>query len=242
MKGKILAFLKTRLPGVQNTYLDGVASELSKTITEESQIETVITDGVISSIKYSSTFMQDEGDRRATEATINSVKNYEEKHNLKDGKPIDDPGGGSGGDDDDKNKGKDDVKSIVAAAVKEAVEPLKTELEGYRKAETGKVTHQKLVDKLNEEGITDKEITAFNLLAGVSVEKEEEIDSKVTEIKERLAVQKQALVDGGNYAETPGSGSQKPGEKKPEEYQKIMDGKEEEEDHGKVDLGLDNSK
>lgn len=244
MKKEILAYLKNRITGVSNTYLDGVAEKFSKTITEESQIETVLTDGVIDSIKYSASFMQNEGDRRATEATTNAVKNYEQKHNLKEGKPIESGGGGgAGGPDDGKNKGKgeDDIEAIIAKAVKTAVEPLQTKVEGYEKAETSKVYTKKLVDKLIEEGITEKEISAFNLLAGVSVEKEDEIDSIATGIKEKFADQKQILVDNGNYAEVPGSGSEDPSNMKPEDYQKIMDGEEKEDEIGKVDLGLSNS-
>jgi hypothetical protein len=238
MKEKILAHLKNRLPGVSNSYLDGVAESFSKTITEESQIETVISDGVISSLKYSASFMQTEGDRRATEATTNAVKTYEQKHNLKDGKPIETGGGGGGG--DDKNKSKDDLQSIVANAVKAAVEPLQQKLEGYEKAEASKVNRQKLVDKLEEEGITEKDITAFNLLAGVTVEKEDELDSKVATIKEQFTTQKQVLIDEGKLADTPASGSKPPGEMKSEDYQKIMDGGESKEP-GAVDLGLTKS-
>jgi hypothetical protein len=82
MKEKILAFLKTRLTGVQETYLQGVAELYSKTITDEAAIETTFTDGVISGLKFSAEMIQREGDRRATSA----VQTYEKNHNLKDGK------------------------------------------------------------------------------------------------------------------------------------------------------------
>lgn len=94
MKEKILAYLVAQLQGVSKAYLDGVATEMSKTITEESQIETSITDGVVNAIKYSAGQLQAEGDRRATEATQTAVLNYEKDHNLKDGKPVI-PGGGT---------------------------------------------------------------------------------------------------------------------------------------------------
>ena len=106
MKEKILQFLKGKLNGVQGTYLDGVAEEYAKTITEESQIETTFSEGVLSLIKMSAAQIQTESDRRATEATRTAVSNYEKKHNLKDGKPVE--GGGSQPNpkepkDDDKN-------------------------------------------------------------------------------------------------------------------------------------------
>lgn len=106
MKEKILQFLKGKLSNVQGTYLDGVAEAYSKTITEESQIETTFTDGIIDLIKMSAAQIQSEGDRRATDATQTAVTNYEKKYNLKDGKPVD--GGGTPPNpvepkDDDKN-------------------------------------------------------------------------------------------------------------------------------------------
>jgi len=75
MKEKILAFLTTRLSGVSKAYLEGVADTYSKTITEESQIETILNDGVISGLKYAADFAQREGDRRATDATATAVSN-----------------------------------------------------------------------------------------------------------------------------------------------------------------------
>lgn len=93
MKEKILAFLTTRLVGVSKAYLEGVAENYSKTITEESQIETIINDGVIAVLKHSADYVQSESDRRATDATQTAVANYEKKHNLKDGKPAE--GGGT---------------------------------------------------------------------------------------------------------------------------------------------------
>jgi len=94
MKEKILAFLKTKLNGVSESFLSGVADTFSKTIKEEKDIETVITDGIIETLKYSATQLQIEGDRRATEAQKTALKNFQEKHGLnEDGTPIKKPVG-----------------------------------------------------------------------------------------------------------------------------------------------------
>ncbi len=84
MKQAILAFLKTKMPGVQAAYLDGVADRYSKIITEEGQIETVLNDGVIDVLTFSAKHAQAEGDRRAQDA----IRGYENKYNLKDGEKI----------------------------------------------------------------------------------------------------------------------------------------------------------
>lgn len=94
MKEKILAFLKTKLNGISESFLSGVADTFSKTIKEEKDIETVITDGIIETLKYSATQLQIEGDRRATEAQKTALKNFQEKHGLnEDGTPIKKPVG-----------------------------------------------------------------------------------------------------------------------------------------------------
>lgn len=84
MKVKILAALKTKFTGVQDAILGRVADKLlsSGKVKKEEDVATAV-DGV--------TF--DEvltmyGDSRANEAATTAVRSYEQKHNLKDGKPT----------------------------------------------------------------------------------------------------------------------------------------------------------
>ena len=88
MKEKILAFLKTKLSGVPNSFLEGISNNLTSVITEESQIETVCNAGLIAALQTSAQYSQQEGDRRATTATDTAIKGYEQKYNLKEGKSI----------------------------------------------------------------------------------------------------------------------------------------------------------
>lgn len=89
MKEKIIAFLKTKLSGVPENYLLGVAEHFSKTVTKETEIETTFTDGVIDLLKLNAGLLQSEGDKRVTEATKTALKNFQDKHGLnEDGTPI----------------------------------------------------------------------------------------------------------------------------------------------------------
>jgi len=91
MKEKILSFLKTntKLQGVPENYLLGVAEHYSKTVTEETQIATTFTDGVIDLLKLNANLLQSEGDKRATEASKTALKNFQKEHGLnEDGTPI----------------------------------------------------------------------------------------------------------------------------------------------------------
>ncbi len=200
MKEKILAFLKTKLTGVPESYLEGVAETYSKTITGESQFETTFTDGVIVALKNSATEIQKEGDRRANDATKSAVTNYEKKHNLKDGKPVkkeeptkvdlNDPKG---------------IESIVAKAVDAAVKPLQDKLNAKEQAENQSTLRQHVIDKMTE-GKSDADVKLMkSWLDGrtINIEKEEDIENVATSVGEKFNTHKQTLVDEGVIVDVP---------------------------------------
>ena len=82
MKEKILAALKTKFSGVQDDILDRVAEKLAETVKKEDQIDTAV-----SGVTFD-TLLTSETDRRVTEGNKTAIANYEKKHNLKDGKPV----------------------------------------------------------------------------------------------------------------------------------------------------------
>lgn len=134
MKGKILVALKTKYKtfGFGDKAFDGVADYLSKTVTEESQIETAIS-GV-------------EGLLKAFQGDIDTVRN--EKSGLQ--KQLDElknkienpnPNPNSNPKPEDK---KDDMATIIANAVSAAVKPLSDELAQF-KAEKSQATRQEQI-------------------------------------------------------------------------------------------------
>lgn len=145
MKGKILVALKTKYKtfGVGDKAFDGVADYLSKTVTEESQIETAIS-GV-------------EGLLKAFQGDIDTVRN--EKSGLQ--KQLDElknkienpnPNPNSNPKPEDK---KDDMATIIANAVSAAVKPLSDELAQF-KAEKSQATRQEqIMAKAKEYGIPE---------------------------------------------------------------------------------------
>ncbi|PKP11960.1 MAG: hypothetical protein CVU09_00230 [Bacteroidetes bacterium HGW-Bacteroidetes-4] len=193
MYEKILAHLKTKLPGVQSKFIEGVANTYSKTITDESQIETTLSDGVIEGLKFTASFAQTEGDRRATEATNTAVKNFRDKYKLdENGKPI--SGGG-------KEPEPNDIQAIVANAVKAAVEPLQSKLEGFEKKESSQQLYSKLEAKAK-----DKKIP-IQFIKGRTLEKEEDLESVLAEAENDYNAVKQDMINGGVVTEIPGGGS-----------------------------------
>ena len=187
MKEKILQFLKTKLTGVQETYLSGVAESYSKTITEEAQIETTLTQGVVDAIKLSASHLQIEGDRRANEAVRTAVENFRKKHNLdENGTPIK----------------KEDVKTdtnepewfkAYRATQDQATTDLRQKLEGYEKKETVSALTAKVKAKLGEKKVPESFVKGRNL----AVESEEQIEALVTEIESDYTSFHQDLVNQG---------------------------------------------
>lgn len=83
----ILAALQTKFIGVDAKILGRIAKKYAKTATGTTEADAkTIVDGI--------TFQQvleSHADYRATEAQKTAVANYESKHNLRDGKPIEQP-------------------------------------------------------------------------------------------------------------------------------------------------------
>lgn len=142
MKGKILVALKTKYKtfGFGDKAFDGVADYLSKTVTEESQIETAIS-GV-------------EGLLKAFQGDIDTVRNEksglqkqldELKTKIENPNPNPDP----------KPEDKADMATIIANAVSAAVKPLSDELAQF-KAEKSQATRQEqIMAKTKEYGIPE---------------------------------------------------------------------------------------
>lgn len=203
MKEKILSFLKTKLNGVQENYLSGIADHYAKTVTEESQIETTLTDGVIDLLKLNAAYFQTEGDRRATEAADTALKNYRKKHGLdENGKPVN-PGNPPKKKDDTGDPDEPAWFKAYREAKDAELAELKTTFEQQKKekalsALTDKVkTHDKL------KGIPASFLKGRNLVPG----SEDEIDQLAASIEADYSAFKQDMAEQGvNIAVPPAGG------------------------------------
>ena len=190
MKEKILAALRAKYPGTQAALLDRVADTMAGTVTDETLETVAASDGV----KNLLAFFQTEVDRRTTEVVNTAVSNYEKKHNLKDGKLIfvePKPG-------DDPN-----TPEWAKALIKQN-QDLASKVQNLEK---GTVTIG-LMDKVKAK-LTEKKIPeAF--LKGRSIEKEEDVDTLITEIEGDYQTVKQTMVNQGVVIDVPISSSGAP--------------------------------
>ena len=84
MKKNLIAALATKFEGVDAKILSRIADRImsDKTIESEEDVNSAVEEVTFADI------LKHYGDSRATEATRKAVSNYEKKHGIKDGKPI----------------------------------------------------------------------------------------------------------------------------------------------------------
>lgn len=86
-KQQILEALQAKFKGGNAGVLNWIATQLAKTVTAAEQVQTAV-DGITQ--EYVS-MMESYGDSRATSSAQTAVTNYETKHGIKDGKPVQKP-------------------------------------------------------------------------------------------------------------------------------------------------------
>lgn len=82
---QILAGLQQKFPGVDTAILTRIANKKAEGVTDETKVNSIV-----EGISFSDV-LTSYGDFRAGDASKSAVINYEKKHNLKDGKPIEEP-------------------------------------------------------------------------------------------------------------------------------------------------------
>ena len=82
---QILAGLKTKFQGVEDATLQRIARKKAEGVTDESKVNSIV-----EGISFQDV-LTSYGDYRADGAQKTAVSNYEKKHNIKDGKPIEEP-------------------------------------------------------------------------------------------------------------------------------------------------------
>lgn len=114
---QILAGLKTKFQGVEDATLQRIASKKAEGVTDESKVNSII-----EGISFQDV-LTSYGDYRADGAQKTAVSNYEKKHNIKDGKPIEEPKPQDPPTDPKPNEPQD-LAAQIAAALGTALKPL----------------------------------------------------------------------------------------------------------------------
>lgn len=178
MKEKLLIALKTKFVGIDEAFLNRIATKKAEGVTDESEI-TAIVDGM----SYQDVF-KSYGDYRANEATISSINNYEEKHGLKDGKPV------TGGNEDGKGKGgkkiytAEELDEYFNTKLEERWKPFQNRIDTYEAERTKSQRQATITSVMKELGLTDDDMEFVTVPEG-------------KEPKEYLTGYKQHLINKG---------------------------------------------
>lgn len=141
---QILAGLQTKFSGVDAAILTRIATKKAEGVTDASQVQTIV-DGV-----GFSDVLNSYGDFRAGDASKTAVTNYEKKHNLKDGEPIENPNPNP-----NPNPDQPDMATIIANAVSAAVKPLSDKLSQFETEKTQAARQEQVMAKAKEYGIPE---------------------------------------------------------------------------------------
>lgn len=171
MKEKILAALKTKFTGVDEAILARIATKKAEGATDETQVPTIV-----EGISFSDV-LTNYGDYRAGEASFKSILNYEKKHNLKDGKPIEDATTNT----QQPTEQQPDMAKIIADAVSAAVKPLSDKLTQFETEKAQATRQEQILAKAKEYGIPETFAKRY------SIPEDADLDIYFKDAKQELA-------------------------------------------------------
>jgi hypothetical protein len=190
MKEKLLALLVAKFIGVPEATLERIASKKAGSVTDESQLQSIV-DG----IDYGQ-IVQSDVDSKITEANKKAVQNYEATHKLKDGKPITDPTPG-----EDTDQGKDEAPAWAKALI-EQNKMLTEDLALLKSEKTTQTRLQQLTSKFD--GVPDsyknQQLEYNKLLVGSMTD--EQFATHISKVEADVLGFKQELADKGLSAQS----------------------------------------
>lgn len=155
MREELLKALSTKFQGVDAKVLGRVATKLVETASAGADAQSIADAVTFADV------LQSYGDSRANEAAISSVRNYEEKWGIKDGKTIKEdtrtndnnfaPVGGRNGNDTQTGRQQGepsaaDLSAMIANAIKEAVSPLQQQIAAFQGEKVAATRRERLTE------------------------------------------------------------------------------------------------
>lgn len=183
MKEKLLAELKKKFPGLSNEFLGLIADKMALKVTEDSQIEGALAtlDTLPVSITDLAAHNQQEGDRRATEAANKRESTLKEKFNFVD-KANPNP---------QKQDPPAPTENAQLTEVLNQLKAIQEERVADQKAKTREGLLAKVKAKFGENKVPDF------CFAGITLEKDEDVDTAYQQVETNYNGIKQHFVDQG---------------------------------------------
>lgn len=169
---QILAGLQQKFAGVDTAILTRIATKKAEGVTDETKVNSIV-----EGISFSDV-LNSYGDFRAGDASKTAVTNYEKKHNLKDGKPVETTTTTTTTKAEDKP---DDMATIIANAVSAAVKPLSDKLAQFETEKSQATRQEQIMAKAKEYGIPE------NYAKRCAIKDDEDLDAYFKDLKQEFA-------------------------------------------------------
>ena len=145
---QILAGLRTKFQGADDATLQRMASKKAEGVTDESKVNSIV-----EGISFQDV-LTSYGDYRADGAQKTAVSNYEKKHNIKDGKPIEEPKPQDPPIDPKPNEPQD-LAAQIAAALGTALKPLTDRMDAMDAKTKADIRNKQIDDVAKSFGIPE---------------------------------------------------------------------------------------
>ncbi len=197
---QILAGLQTKFSGVDTAILTRIATKKAEGVTDETKVNSIV-----EGISFSDV-LNSYGDFRAGDASKTAVTNYEKKHNLKDGKPIENTTTTTT---TETEENKDDVPAWAQALIN-SNKSLLTEVFTLKQEKAQATRQEQIMAKAKEYGIPE------NYAKRCAIKDNEDLDAYFKDLKQDFA-------NDGFKGVTPPESAEQKIEKENESIAKMID-------------------
>ena len=170
---QILAGLQQKFTGVDTAILTRIATKKAEGVTNETKVNSIV-----EGISFSDV-LNSYGDFRAGNTSKTAVTNYEKKHNLKDGKPVETPNPNPNP--NPKPEDKPNMAKIIADAVSAAVKSLSDELAALKHEKEQASRQEQILAKAKEYGIPE------TIAKRYAISDDADLDAYFKDVKQELA-------------------------------------------------------
>lgn len=166
---QILAGLQTKFAGVDTATLTRIATKKAEGVTDDTKVNSII-----EGISFSDV-LNNYGDFRAGQAQVSAVSNYEKKHGLKDGKPIEEPEP-----EPPKPDEKTDIAKMIADGITAAMKPFSDKIAQYEAREAQAQRNAQIASVAKKYGIPDF------MLKDRTIPENTDLDAYFKDVKQEL--------------------------------------------------------
>lgn len=170
---QILAGLQQKFSGADTATLTRIATKKAEGVTDETKVTSIV-----EGISFQDV-MQNYGDFRAGQAQTSSIANYEKKHGLKDGKPIENPKP-EPPKPDPKPDEKPDIAKLIADGIAAGIKPFSDKLAAFEAKEAQAQRMAQISSVAKKYGIPDF------MLKDRTIPENTDLDTYMKDVKQEM--------------------------------------------------------